>query len=595
MTTPPTPVPALPIIRKITIERFRGIKHLIWTPSSGINVILGGGDVGKTTILDAIALLFSPSANTLLSDADYFGRNVAEGFSIEAVVTMPDHVEISTQPKLIWPWEWDGEQAIVVDMDSDGPTPDDPVYRVRVRGTDDLDLSYEIVQPNEEADHFNVSLRRAIGLVRLSGDDRNDRDLRLVHGSALERMLADKTLRSRLGMQLAKAPVADELKDDAKEALTKLDAAFAVKALPNDLDLGITSPQGLSLNALIGLTALKDEAQLPISSWGSGTRRLAALEIAALHHEEKPLVVVDEVERGLEPYRQRTIVRDLQGAGSQVFITTHSPVVLRAAGNATFWYLDAKGTLGSVAGGASAHRLRDPEAYFARLAIVAEGATEVGFLESLLQREISADLLDLGIVISDGGGNNDTLQILEALTQTGLQVAGFADNEGSDPTRWAKVKARLGDLLFQWQSGCIEGNLVPMIPDDQLEEFICPPDDASGERLRTLADRLSIQDKDLDSIAAAAAAANVDLRTLIVQASTGAIPDDVTLEKATRKAWKKHGERWFKNHEGGRELAEKVFRFGLWTPVEAQLRPFIDAVRSVVPVVAPPTGSDSNE
>jgi AAA15 family ATPase/GTPase len=32
-----------------------------------VNVILGGGDVGKTTILEAIALLFSPVNPTMLS------------------------------------------------------------------------------------------------------------------------------------------------------------------------------------------------------------------------------------------------------------------------------------------------------------------------------------------------------------------------------------------------------------------------------------------------------------------------------------------------------------------------------------------------
>ena len=42
------------IIRQLHIERFRGIESLKWNPASGMNVILGGGDVGKTTILEAI-------------------------------------------------------------------------------------------------------------------------------------------------------------------------------------------------------------------------------------------------------------------------------------------------------------------------------------------------------------------------------------------------------------------------------------------------------------------------------------------------------------------------------------------------------------
>lgn len=42
---------------------------------------------------------------------------------------------------------------------------------------------------------FWVAVRWKIGLVRLSADERNDRDLRLVYGSALDRLLADGALR----------------------------------------------------------------------------------------------------------------------------------------------------------------------------------------------------------------------------------------------------------------------------------------------------------------------------------------------------------------------------------------------------------------
>jgi putative ATP-dependent endonuclease of OLD family len=65
--------------------------------------------------------------------------------------------------------------------------PLDPVYVVRVRGTLDLDLAYEILQPDDSVEPLSVRLRQRIGLVRLAGDDRNDRDLRLVQGSGSRR------------------------------------------------------------------------------------------------------------------------------------------------------------------------------------------------------------------------------------------------------------------------------------------------------------------------------------------------------------------------------------------------------------------------
>src|SRR5205823_6279005 len=122
-----------------------------------------------------------------------------------------------------------------------------PVYRLRVRGTADLELAFEIVQPDGTPDHLSVTLRRSIGLVRLGGDDRSDRDLRLVQGSALDRLLSDKTLRSRIASVLAKADVRDRLTADAKKSLTDLDKTFADQSLPAGLDISIVGCPGASV------------------------------------------------------------------------------------------------------------------------------------------------------------------------------------------------------------------------------------------------------------------------------------------------------------------------------------------------------------
>lgn len=84
-----------PLIRQLKIERFRGIEKLTWNPEPGVNLILGGGDVGKTTILDAIALLLNPTNTMVLTDADYWHREVGKGFCIEAVMFLPEACGIS--------------------------------------------------------------------------------------------------------------------------------------------------------------------------------------------------------------------------------------------------------------------------------------------------------------------------------------------------------------------------------------------------------------------------------------------------------------------------------------------------------------------
>ena len=568
-----------PAIYHLNIERFRGIKHLPWHPAKGVNVILGGGDVGKTTILDAIALLLSPTNATTLSDTDYHARDIDAGFVIEAVLTLPPSSGINCQIKPSWPWHWDGSKAVVPSPGANTGTNDEPVYCLRVSGTPEHELAYEILQPDGTTDSLSVALRRSIGLVRLSGDDRNDRDLRLVQGSALDRLLSDKGLRARLASDLAKTGVKDELTDSAKEVLKALDQAFYAKNLPDGLDLAITGGQGFSITALIGLTANFKGVHLPLTSWGAGTRRIAALAIAEQNQGEAPITLVDELERGLEPYRQRSLMQKLQAGTAQVFVTTHSPSTISAASKAGLWYVDHEGRIGSLEP-AKITRLRrsDPEALLARLTVVAEGAAELGFVTALLEKAFRSPLQEHGVHTTDGEGHEATLGLLETLAHGGLRFGGFADNEGGKhPTRWKKLADKLDTLLFRWMEGCLEENIIAALPADTLEALLIDPaDKKTGMRLRTLADRLGSQDKDFETIKTKSGAS---LKALILGAASGTVPEDKTSEK---KEYKAHAQTWFKTVEGGRELATKVFNLGAWPILRPQLMPFCNAVRKAV-------------
>jgi putative ATP-dependent endonuclease of the OLD family len=127
----------VPTLYHLKIDRFRGLKTLSWHPAAGVNVILGGGDVGKTTILDAIALLLSPTNPSILPDTDYYGRDEQAGFAIEAVIGLPPSTGIADQIKPSWPWDWNGNEAVVPSIDGEetGTAKNEPVYRFRVRGT----------------------------------------------------------------------------------------------------------------------------------------------------------------------------------------------------------------------------------------------------------------------------------------------------------------------------------------------------------------------------------------------------------------------------------------------------------------------------
>jgi hypothetical protein len=66
----------VPLLRKIDIENFRCIKSLSFSPSSGTNCLIGPGDSGKSTILDAIDLCLGARRNLQVGDADFHALNV---------------------------------------------------------------------------------------------------------------------------------------------------------------------------------------------------------------------------------------------------------------------------------------------------------------------------------------------------------------------------------------------------------------------------------------------------------------------------------------------------------------------------------------
>lgn len=77
------------IIRQLSVENFRGIKMLSWTLPVGQRLItlIGPGDSGKSTIIEAIHLLLGDRWSVSFSDVDFYGVDPSEPIRIEAVLT----------------------------------------------------------------------------------------------------------------------------------------------------------------------------------------------------------------------------------------------------------------------------------------------------------------------------------------------------------------------------------------------------------------------------------------------------------------------------------------------------------------------------
>ena len=69
-------------VRVVEIRNFQGIKVLTWYPAAGINCLIGPGDSGKSSILDAIDLCLGARRSIQFTDADFHLLDVESPIAI---------------------------------------------------------------------------------------------------------------------------------------------------------------------------------------------------------------------------------------------------------------------------------------------------------------------------------------------------------------------------------------------------------------------------------------------------------------------------------------------------------------------------------
>lgn len=71
-------------IYSIKIQNFRGIQNFEYVfKDAGFICLIGRGDSGKSTILEAISMVLSPSWNISFYDTDFYNCNIDAPISIK--------------------------------------------------------------------------------------------------------------------------------------------------------------------------------------------------------------------------------------------------------------------------------------------------------------------------------------------------------------------------------------------------------------------------------------------------------------------------------------------------------------------------------
>lgn len=559
-------------IRSVSITNFRSIRTLTWHPGPGINVIVGPGDAGKTTLLDALALILTPNPSQAANELDYPNLDTSIPFSIEVVLgELSDELLAVCYPPPLHGWR--GTDGTLLPRPSDGEDGVKSALVLRVSGNADLEMRHELVPPGAATRPLTVAQRNAIGLWNVMGGRGAQSQLRMSGGSLLERALGRDVMRAPAAAALRDARGGLEVPEEGRLRLASVETRLKEAGLDiGKLDLAITPSGGQTPVQLLNLIVLTDSGYVPLSSFGRGTQQMAMVALATAQASASPIAVLDELEMGLEPYRQRELIRSLRdtlATDGQAFITTHSSTVLSLLIEGEAWrmhFTPGSVELKSVAGQLHKTLGSDAEALLSRLPVICEGITEVGFAHSVLSHSNGRSIRpydSVGIHLVDGHGHEPSLELINAFHGFGIPVAGFVDDEPFRSGTRQALALKEGVTLCILPGGpCTEAAVAAAVPLEHLDALV-------GLQGR---DGQADTDARMQAITTVLGAQQVcDIPTAI--AAHGETETRAAIGVAAHKG------RWFKSRAAGAGLADFVYKV---VPAADPLRIAMSAFASAV-------------
>ena len=334
------------------IENFRGIENFSNTfGPENYCVLIGRGDSGKSTILKAISYLLNPSWNLNITDFDFHNMDVQKNILIEGVFTdIPD--EIGSFEKF-------GQYVQVIDTNGTVTSNIEEVegircIKIRFVVDDSLEPKWYVVS-DREIGNKEISSRDREKFKMFSVSDYIDSQFSLCKGSPLSRLL---TASSRQSVQSLRKIFA-ELSREAYQIVSQTDKLDNLRDHVSVLK-SKANTFGLKLEDLVALIEFSGSSynesnisihhnNIPARLLGKGSKRLLSIAIQMELISEGGIVLIDEVEQGLESDRIRHLVKHLfRTSKGQVFLTTHSnDVLVEAKCNQVFLHLKRGDLIGN--------------------------------------------------------------------------------------------------------------------------------------------------------------------------------------------------------------------------------------------------------
>ena len=469
-------------IRHLSIKNFRGIKELDWTIDALTVCLIGGNNSTKTTILDAIDLVLSSRWNPALSDSDFYLVNADNTITIEATVSnLPDSL-MREQKYGGYFRGWNLKCGLVDEPGID----DEPCLTVQLTVDKTLEPKWLVINDRLHGDERRIHARdrEQLGISKVGSYV--DRDLTWGRGTALARLTA-----SHDGSDFASMgrTARDAIKDTTLEFL--LDATKKVEA--DSRSYGIKPECGFrplvdSESLAIGTSTFSiHDGDVPVKRRGLGDRRLVSLAMQKSVTNDGTILLIDELEHGLEPYRIRNLVRLLRvDTGSriltesklaQVFFTTHSSVAIEESYAAELHIVrndDGIISVNRVTEDLQAIVRTHSEALLTPRLVVCEGKTELGllrYIDSTWQMADGSSGMTANGVCPIFGGGSSSHRLALALYELGYEILLFVDDDVL--IDWSQFDSKSIEIVKWADSARTETRIFSDLPACTILKIVC--------------------------------------------------------------------------------------------------------------------------
>jgi putative ATP-dependent endonuclease of OLD family len=473
-------------VTRLKINNFRGIKKadLHFKDHS---LIVGGNNVGKSTIFDALDLVLGPDRLNRFPaveefdfyNAVYIDDDKAIPITIEIMLTeLSDEATLRCGNHIEF---WHKTERRVIGEGEIDAVDDNCMPCLRMK----MIANYNSEEDEFEAGTFfahspdavegeltriSKTVKRIFGFLYLRALRTGTRALSLERGSLLDIILRMKEARAGLWEETLQRlhsmePPIDEGATDLisilKDIENRLGEYISIdgRERPTKLYVSKLTREHLRKTLSFFLSVSADQVPVPFQQVGTGTLNilvLALLSFIAEIKKENVIFAMEEPEIALPPHTQRRIANYLLTKTTQCFVTTHSPYIIERFDPQQITVL--KGMLSEGV-------------------IVAEGITEISVLQAASQIMESSDSsvtpLDLaGVTIISADGDGSLSEFGQFFKSLEIPVFAFYDYKKRTDDENDKIEKSF-DFVNETQYPGMEKLLATEVPIDHQWDLLC--------------------------------------------------------------------------------------------------------------------------